>query len=380
MLHTARRLLTSSLLVAAIGTGFALAPAAANAATVPATVRVTSTLKVRATPSLSGRIVGSVRNNQPIGVQCVTAGTPVRGSIRTTNLWARIGTGKFVSYAYVAASRAVTRCATTSPQAVPVKNKPNTSAAPKYIIGTIRSTDGPVNMRTAPGTAGAVVLRLKNGQRALLVCAVTGQKVAGTVRTTTQWNRTSTNNYLSHAFMVTPALPVCKGATPPSSTPTTQTPEQFIKAAVPGAQQGWREYGVPPSVTIAQAILESGWGRSTLSGTHRNYFGIKCQNGKWGKLANGCAVYNTQECTKAGNCFSTTGAFRTYTSMANSFRDHGNFLKVNSRYRPAFKYTKQANHFIWNVWKAGYATDPNYYGKITGIMAKNKLYQYDTWK
>jgi len=225
MLNTARRLLTSSLLVAAVGTGLALAPAAANAATVPATVKVASTLKVRATPSLSGKIVGSVRNNQRIDIQCVAAGTTVRGSVRTSNLWAKVGAGKYIAFAYIGASRTVSRCSTTTPQAVPVKNKPNTtSGAAKYIIGTIRSTDGPVNMRTAPGTAGAVVLKLNNGQRALLVCSVTGQKIAGTVRTTTQWNRTSTGNYLSHAFMITPALPVCKGSTPPSSSPT-QTPE-----------------------------------------------------------------------------------------------------------------------------------------------------------
>jgi flagellum-specific peptidoglycan hydrolase FlgJ len=213
----------------------------------------------------------------------------------------------------------------------------------------------------------------------LLVCAVAGQKIAGTVRTTTQWDRTSTGHFISHAFVVSATLPVCKGSTVPSTSPD-MSPEAFIKAAVPGAQQGWREYGVPPSVTIAQAILESGWGKSTLSTTHRNYFGIKCQNGKFGTLASGCATYRTTECTKAGSCFSTTGVFRTYSSMANSVRDHGNFLKVNSRYKPAFKYTKDANRFIWNVWKAGYATDPNYYTKVTGIMAKNGLYKYDTWK
>ena len=66
--------------------------------------------------------------------------------------------------------------------------------------------------------------------------------------------------------------------------------------------------------------------------------------------------------------------------MANSFRDHGNFLKVNSRYKPAFTYTKDANKFIWTVWKAGYATDPNYFTKVTGLMATYNLYQYDIWK
>ena len=159
------------------------------------------------------------------------------------------------------------------------------------------------------------------------------------------------------------------------------SPQQdFIRRAAPGARRGFKEFGVPASVTIAQAILESGWGRSSLSTVDKNYFGIKCQNGKFGTIANGCHVYNTQECTRTGTCFSTSDAFRTYASMTNSFRDHGNFLRVNNRYKPAFTYTKDANKFIWNVWKAGYATDPNYYTKITTLMASQKLYQYDTWK
>jgi flagellar protein FlgJ len=378
MLLTARRLLAGPLLVAAIGAGLAVSPAAAQAATVTATVRVGSTLMVRTTPSLSGKIVGSMRNNQEVSVQCVSAGTTVRGSVRTSNLWARLGAGRFIAYAYLGAARPIGRCATVTPQAAPVKAKP-TAGKPTYITGTVRSTDGPVNMRTAPSTAGASVLKLDTGRRVALVCAVAGQKIAGTVRTTTQWDRTGSGNYVSHAFVVSPALPLCKGATVPATSPAL-TPEQFIKAAVPGAQQGWREYGVPPSVTIAQAILESGWGKSSLSTKHRNYFGIKCQNGRFGTLANGCYTYRTTECTKAGSCFSTTGVFRTYASMGHSFRDHGNFLKVNPRYKPAFAYTKSANNFIWKVWKAGYATDPNYYTKITGIMAKNGLYKYDTWK
>ena len=91
-------------------------------------------------------------------------------------------------------------------------------------------------------------------------------------------------------------------------------------------------------------------------------------------------MYKTSECTKAGSCFTTTASFRTYSSMANSFRDHGNFLRVNSRYKAAFGYTRSANKFIWTVWKAGYATDPNYFTKVTTLMADYHLYQYDVWR
>ncbi len=380
MLHTTRRLLTGPLLVAAVAAGLVVAPAAASAAAVTATVQVGGTLKVRAAASLSARITGSVRNDQKVTVSCVTPGTTVRGTVRTTDLWAKLATERYVSYAYVRASAAIARCATGSPQAVPVRTKP--AAAPvSYRTGTVRSADGKVNLRVGPSTYAQIKGSLDSGQRVNLVCGVVGDLVNGTVRSTNQWNRTTTGLYISHAYVSTPTLELCKDArnAPTTTTPAT-TPEQFIAAAVPGAQLGWREYGVPPSVTIAQAILESGWGRSGLAVNHRNYFGIKCQNGRYGTLANGCYTYRTNECTKAGNCFSTTGVFRTYPTMAHSFRDHGNFLRVNSRYKPAFVHTKDANKFIWAVWKAGYATDPNYYTKVTGIMAAHKLYQYDTWK
>jgi flagellar protein FlgJ len=378
MLHLTRRLLTGPLLVAAIGAGLIIAPPAASAAGVTATVQVGSTLKVRSAPSLSARIVGTVRNRQRITVQCVVAGTSVRGSVRTTNLWDRLSSGRYISHAYVKASRSIARCSTApSPQAVPVKTKTATVA---YKVGTVRSTDGKVNLRTAPSTSGVVRGSLASGTKVNLVCGVVGSLVNGTVRSTTQWDRTTTGLYLSHAYVSTPTLTLCKGTTGTPTSSVALTPAQFIAAAVPGAQLGWRQFGVPPSVTIAQAILESGWGKSGLASVDRNYFGIKCFNGVYGTIANGCHTYNTSECTKAGKCFATSASFRTYSSMANSFRDHGNFLRVNKRYKPAFAYTKNANKFIWAVWKAGYATDPNYYTKITGIMASNGLYKYDTWK
>jgi flagellar protein FlgJ len=379
MLHTTRRLLTGPLLAAAVTAGLVVAPAAANAAGVTATVQVSGTLKMRASASLSAPITGSVRDRQKITVACVTPGTTVRGSVRTTNLWARLAAGRFVSYAYIRAAGAVARCATGSPQAVPVRTKP--AGKVTYKTGTVRSTDGRVNLRAAPSTYAEVKGSLASGQRVNLVCGVVGELVNGTVRSTTQWNRTTTGLYISHAYVSTPTLELCKDArTAPPVTAPAKTPAEFIAAAVPGAQLGWREYGVPPSVTIAQAILESGWGRSGLAVNHRNHFGIKCQNGRHGTLANGCYTYKTTECTKAGNCFTTTGSFRTYATMGHSFRDHGNFLRVNSRYKPAFAHTRNANKFIWAVWKAGYATDPHYYTKVTGIMAAHKLYQYDTWK
>jgi hypothetical protein len=368
-----RRLLTGPMLALAVAAGSMVVPGAAQAAGIPAVVDVRSTLKVRSAPSLGAAAVGSLRRDHKIAVVCAVVGQSVRGSVRTTNLWDRLSTGGFVTHAYVWTGGTIPRCPAAAPQAqaVAVKN---------YKVGTVRSSDGLVNIRSGPSTSAPVRRVVANGATVQGVCGVVGSMVSGTVRSTSQWNRLVDGSYISHAYVVTPTLHLCPGAPAAPVTTPTITPEQFLKAAVPGAQRGWREFGVPASVTIAQAILESGWGRSGLASVDRNYFGIKCQNGRYGTLADGCHVYRTNECTKAGTCFATTASFRTYQTMGHSFRDHGSFLRVNSRYKPAFAYTKDANKFIWNVWKAGYATDPNYYTKITTLMAGYQLYQYDVWK
>jgi uncharacterized protein YraI len=383
MLRTTRRLLTGPLLAVAIGAGLVVAPAAAQAAAATATVRVSGTLTLRTAPTLTSAAAGTLGNNARIAIDCVVSGQSVTGTIRTTTTWDRLTNGRYVPHAYVLATGTLRRCAAGTPVAVPVKTKPAASkpaTTTTVVTGTVKSTDGTVNRRSGPTTSSTVKGTVVNGSKVSLVCGVIGDLVNGTVRSTTQWNRLKDGTYISHAYVVTPTLHLCKEAPEVPAPAGNHTNAEFIKAAVPGAQRGWREFGVPASVTIAQAILESGWGRSGLSTRDRNYFGIKCFDGRYGTIASGCHSYKTQECTKAGKCFNTTATFRSYSSMTNSFRDHGNFLKVNSRYKPAFSYTKDANKFIWNVWKAGYATDPNYYTKITGIMSANKLYQYDTWK
>ncbi|MER7008167.1 sporangiospore maturation cell wall hydrolase GsmA, partial [Dactylosporangium sp. NPDC000555] len=164
---------------------------------------------------------------------------------------------------------------------------------------------------------------------------------------------------------------------PPAATEPdgTMTNAEFIAASVPGAQQSRREHGVPASVTIAQAILESGWGRSALSTFDRNFFGMKC-NGQ-GSYAIGCRTHSTSECTPAGQCFPTTASFRVYASAADSFRDHGATLATNPRYSTAFAYRDDPDRFVAEMHRAGYATDPQYTVKLTGIMAKYDLYRYD---
>lgn len=148
----------------------------------------------------------------------------------------------------------------------------------------------------------------------------------------------------------------------------------FIAASVAPAQRSQSDYGVPASVTISQAILESNWGASAPS---NNYFGIKCVSGNPGPIANGCVTLPTTECS-GGVCTPTTASFRTYATMTDSFRDHGQMLKSNALYNSAFNYRDNPDQFAREIAADGYATDPNYANLVISIMQSNNLYQYNT--
>ncbi len=152
----------------------------------------------------------------------------------------------------------------------------------------------------------------------------------------------------------------------------------FIDDAVGPAQASQAETGVPASVTIAQAILESGWGDKHI-GSANNYFGIKCQrNGTYfGKVATGCVLVDTQE-WDGSKYISVKSYFRTYASMTDSFRDHGHFFLENARYAEAMKHTDDPDTFAREIHKAGYATGPNYADSLISLMKRYDLYRYDT--
>lgn len=149
----------------------------------------------------------------------------------------------------------------------------------------------------------------------------------------------------------------------------------YIAKAAKAATASKKKYGVPRAVTIAQSILESGWGRSGLSDEHRNYFGIKC-----GTVASphqkGCVSLASYEYIK-GKKKKYVSKFRTYASMERSFLDHGRLLNRADRYNPAFKHPNDPDKFIRAVHKAGYATDPDYSKLVIRTMKQWNLYRFD---
>jgi flagellum-specific peptidoglycan hydrolase FlgJ len=147
--------------------------------------------------------------------------------------------------------------------------------------------------------------------------------------------------------------------------------EDFIDVAAEAAQTTQQATGVPASVTIAQAILESNWGRSTIGAN--NYFGIKATT-KPGPA--GVVWANTREYTKQG-WITVKAPFRAYENMAQSFADHAAFFVENPRYAEALRNAADPKLFAKLIHKAGYATDPRYSESLIKLMDRHDLYRYD---
>jgi hypothetical protein len=145
--------------------------------------------------------------------------------------------------------------------------------------------------------------------------------------------------------------------------------EAFFAMAAGPAQASQKETGVPASVTLAQAILESGWGDSHMGDAH-NYFGIKAQPGE------PSVTMRTRE-VEGGKSVYIDAAFRRFASVEECFAAHGRFLRDNSRYAKAFQ-AADGESFARAIAAAGYATDPKYADLLVQIIRENNLTQYDT--
>ena len=98
----------------------------------------------------------------------------------------------------------------------------------------------------------------------------------------------------------------------------------FIKEIEDGARYNYNKYGILPSITVAQAILESGWGKSKLSKESNNIFGIKADSRWDGESIEVMTSENYNDKVKS--------KFRKYNNITESIKDHGKFLYENKRY------------------------------------------------
>ena len=146
--------------------------------------------------------------------------------------------------------------------------------------------------------------------------------------------------------------------------------QAFIESVAKGAIEGWNEYGVLPSITVAQAILESGWGSSTLSTQAHNLFGIK------GSYNGNYVTMSTREVINGQSVY-VNAAFRAYANNSESVEDHGNFLYSNSRYSNLLGDTSYTD-VAQKLSQDGYATDPYYSSSLISLVKTYDLTQLDS--
>ena len=164
----------------------------------------------------------------------------------------------------------------------------------------------------------------------------------------------------------------------------------FINTIAPHAQKSQKKTGIPASVTIAQAILESGWGRSSLTKEANNFFGIKAGRSWKGKVYSGTTwevfngktqkfygtgfVYVNKEAAIAKGVHKET-LFRYYDSLEDCLTDKSKVL-YNGLYNDALSWRSNSREFLKRMAPV-YATDPEYGNKLNSIIDRYKLTQYD---
>jgi len=162
------------------------------------------------------------------------------------------------------------------------------------------------------------------------------------------------------------ALNSCRVTKPLASTTSVSgSAVNYISTYKDLAISEMRRTGVPASITLAQGMLESDYGRSTLARIGNNHFGIKCHNGWNGQTMR-------QHDDRRNECF------RKYRRPEDSFYDHSDFLKTGSRYSFLFS-LDPTDYKAWahGLRKAGYATNPDYANLLIRKIEENKLYDLD---
>lgn len=155
------------------------------------------------------------------------------------------------------------------------------------------------------------------------------------------------------------------------------SPEEFVQQLLPLAESVASELGVDPRVLLAQAALETGWGKHIIQQSEGspsyNLFNIKADS-RW----NGDqAQVNTLE-YREGVAQQERASFRVYGSYEESFKDYVQFLNANPRYEDALQKVANPFEYVEALQQAGYATDPEYSNKISRIYSGDILNNSDS--
>jgi flagellum-specific peptidoglycan hydrolase FlgJ len=146
----------------------------------------------------------------------------------------------------------------------------------------------------------------------------------------------------------------------------------FIESVAPMAQASAEKFGISASVTIAQAILESAWGKSQLARQCLNFFGIKLAKHEAGDYQE----FKTTEYVN-GKPISELDKFRKFRTIQECFDRHAQILMSLSRYAPARAAANDPDMFAIELQRCGYSTDPGYPTKLAKLIARYSLGRFD---
>ena len=151
----------------------------------------------------------------------------------------------------------------------------------------------------------------------------------------------------------------------------TEEKAKFLRELIPAVLALQERTGLPASVILAQAILESDWGRSPLARRHRNLFGIKAHI----RAVGPGALYTTTEYT-GGRRSRVRARFAHYTGYDACLEDYARLL-ARPRYARARAVAANPFAFAAELQRCGYATDPRYARKLGLLIRRYRLTQYD---
>ena len=150
------------------------------------------------------------------------------------------------------------------------------------------------------------------------------------------------------------------------------TAEEFVSSVWEHAKTAAKKIGLNPAVMVAQAALETGWGKHIINksdgGSSNNLFNIKSDKSWEGDKASKITLEFEQ-----GTPVKKQASFRAYDSIKDSVNDFVDFLTQNPRYKEALQNTAKPNEFLDSLQEAGYATDPNYADKIKQVLNSTEL-------
>jgi len=165
-------------------------------------------------------------------------------------------------------------------------------------------------------------------------------------------------------FIFSPSASAKKAKCPPMG--PKMTVEEYCEKYSEMARKQMIKYGVPASITLAQGILESGYGSSYLAVVANNHFGIKAYSRNW----KGPTVLCDDDAENEPFC--------KFSSVAEGFEYHSTFLKTNSRYAPLFKLDiRDYENWAHGLKNCGYATNPKYGTLLINLIETYHLDVYD---